>query len=107
MSDDREIEQSVQTVGIEERPIWGVDVSNWGNAPSSVVLACYKYVQASNSWSNITSTCFPTGTSSVLGNIITFPVFIPQAIGDNYRIEFKFTLTGSSTLEGYAYVDCE
>jgi hypothetical protein len=107
MSDNREIEQSVQVVGIDERPIWGVNVSNWGNSPSSVVLVCYKYVVLNNSWSDVTSSCFPSGTSSVLGNTITFPVFVPQAVGDNYRIEFKFTITGGSILEGYAYIDCE
>lgn len=109
MSDDRsrEIEQSVEPVGIDERPVWGVNISNWGNSPSSVSISCYKYNKTTNSWTDVTSSCFPVNTPSVSGNIITFSPFVPQAIGDNYKIEFKFTTSGGSVLEGYAYVDCE
>jgi hypothetical protein len=105
MDDDREIEQSVQVVGIDERPVYGLNISNWGNSPSSVTLACYKYLN--NAWTDVTATCFPVGTSSVSGNLITLPAFVPQAIGDSYRIEVKFTITGGSILEAYALVNCE
>lgn len=107
MSDEREIEQSVQKVGIDEKPAWGIDISNWGNTPSSISVKCYRYVQLTNSWSDVTALCFPVNTTTVSGNIFTLSPFNPQALGDNYRIEFKFTTSGGSILEGYAHVDCE
>jgi len=100
----REIVQGLQVVGIDERPKFSLDVTNWGSNPSGVSFVCYKWV--STDWVDATGACFPTGSVSSSGNVITLPVFIPQAIGDNYRIEIKFTI-GGSVLEAYALVDCE
>lgn len=101
----REVQQSPEVVGIDERPIYGLDISNWGNSPSSVSIACYKFID--NEWLDVTALCFPSGSPSVSGNIITLPVFVPQAVGDGYRIEVKFTISTGSILEAYALVNCE
>ena len=100
----REIVQGLQVVGIDERPIFTLDVSNWGTVPSSISLDCYKWV--TDIWVDVEALCFPAGSPAATGNVITLPVFVPQAIGDNYRIEVKFTVSGS-ILEAYALVDVE
>ena len=100
----REIVQGQQIVGINERPIWKLDVSNWGTTPTVLSVLCYKWV--SDAWVNVTTTCFPFGTVVATGNIITLPIFVPQAIGDSYRVDVRFTLAGS-ILEAYALVDVE
>lgn len=102
---DREVQQSPEVVGIDERPIYGLNISNWGNTPSSVSVACYRFTNGA--WVDVTALCFPAGSSSVSGNVITLPVFVPQAIGDGYRIEVKFTISTGSILEAYALVNCE
>jgi len=99
----REIREGIQPVGIDERPIFNLTTTPWGSAPTSVSVKAWKYNESAQTYTDVTSTVFAVNTPSVNGDVITLSPLIPQAIGDKYRIEIKFT-TGGSVLEPYANI---
>jgi len=98
----REAKESPVEVGIDERPFISVTTTPWGSSPTSLSVKAYKY--SNGVYTDVTSTVFPSGSPAAVGDVITFPALVPQAEGDVYRIDFKFT-ANTSVYEGYVTVD--
>lgn len=100
MSSTREVREGTQPQGIDERIAYRLDVTNWGDAPASVVV-----VVKDRAGTDVTSTVM-TGSASVEANIITLPVLHSLTAGVLYRVEVKFTIEGNQ-LEAYFFVKAE
>ncbi len=100
MSSTREVREGTQPQGIDERIAYRLDVTNWGDAPTSVAV-----VVQDRAGTDVTSTVM-TGAASVEGNVITLPVLHSLTAGVLYRVEVKFTIAGNE-LEAYFYVKAE
>ncbi len=98
----REIKESPLEVGIDERPVFSLTTTPWGSSPTSPSVKAYQVDEGA--YTDVTTTVFPTGSASASGDVITLPAMVPQAAGDTYRMEIKFTVTGS-VLEAYAVVN--
>jgi hypothetical protein len=106
MESIREITQGQQGVGLTERIQFALDVSAWGNTPTSLTLKSELYDMDDKTYSDNTTTVFPSGAAAAVGNIITLPVFLPHAIGELNRISIGFTCAGAG-LEAYAFLMVE
>lgn len=87
---DREVDEGLQYQGEDEEIAYSVDVSNVGDSPTSPsVVVKDAYGQ------DVTSTVMPTNTPSVSGNVITLSKLKNLVPGVEYRVEVKFTISGS------------
>jgi hypothetical protein len=97
-SDDREISEGLQYQGEDEEIAYTLDVSNVGSSPGSVSV-----VVKNNRGEDVTSTVMPTNSPSVTGNVITLSELKNLVAGLEYRVEVKFTISGS-VYECYARI---
>ena len=97
----RQLEGKVQ--GVDEEIIYTVDVSNVGSSPTSVSVEVFL---ASNLTASVKATVMPTGSPSVVGNVITLPTLKLLTANNTYRVEVKYTV-GGSVVENYFYVVAE
>jgi len=104
MSSIREVVENRQPVGLNERLIFRLTTTNWGSAPTSIVVASFKYDD--ETYTNNTTSVFPVNSPSVNGDIISLSPLVPQAISDVYYITVKFT-SGGSIWESFFWVDVE
>lgn len=100
MSSTREVREGTQPQGVDERIVYRLDVTNWGNSPTSVSV-----VVKDRAGIDVTATVM-TGSASVAGNIISLPVLHSLTATVIYRVEVKFTIDGN-VLEAYVYVRAE
>lgn len=98
----REVKESPYEVGLDEHPVISLTTTPWGASPASVSAKAYKY--ENGAYTDVTSTVLPQGVAAATGDVITLPALVPQAEGDIYRIEIKFTIN-TSPLEAYAIVN--
>lgn len=97
----REVEQGLQTQGVDEALAYTVTTTNWGSSPTSTSAKIYDTSDDSDK----TTTCM-TGSTSVAGDVITLPVIDSLAAGTEYRVEVKFT-TDSTEWECYFIIQAE
>ena len=97
----REIKESPIEVGIDERPVFSLTTTPWGSSPSSISVAAYKFDEGA--YTDVTATVFPINLPTANGDVVTLSPLTPAASGDEYRIDIKFTVSGS-VLEAYARV---
>lgn len=102
MSKKREVAEGTQPVGEDEEVVFTVDVTNWGDSPTSPSVV----VKNLNADTDVTSTVMPTGSPSVNGNVITLPTIKLLTKNISYRIEVKFTI-GGNVLECYIPIGAE
>jgi len=93
----REVFEGKQTQGEDEEIVYTIDVSNWGDSPTSPALVVK---EETDDYTDVTSTVAPTGTASASSNIITLPTIKDLTAEKIYRAEVKFTL-GGNVLELY------
>lgn len=100
MANKREWAEGKLPQGVDEEITYTVDVTNWGNTPSSPSL-----VVKDQEGKDVTS-AVTTGTASVNGNVITLPKIKSLEAGVTYRVEVKFTISGN-VLEVYGFIEGE
>lgn len=88
--------------GVDEQIPYSVNTGPWGGSPSNVTVVIK---ETNRNLLDVTS-AKTSGSASVSGNIITLPTIQSLANGSSYRVEVKF-VTGTKTLECYAYIDAE
>ena len=92
-----------EPVGVDEKPFFRLDTTNYGGAPSNVSIAAFTWDETTNTYTAATSTIFPSGSASVSGNYISLAQFIPPVEGSKVRLEIKFTVD-SSVVEVYRWL---
>jgi hypothetical protein len=103
MSSKREVIESPQEQGEDERIPYTLVTTPWGGSPTSPVCTL-KLVSPDNSMSNITATNL-SGSPSVAGDNITSGVVFGLTADSKYRLEFKWT-NGSKVLEAFMIIYC-
>lgn len=96
-----EIVEGMQYQGIEEQIAYTLTTTNWGSSPSSVTVKVFTVV--GSTYTDVTATVMPTGSASVVDDVITLPVLKDLTLDMLYRIEIKFTCSGN-VFEAHAYV---
>ena len=88
----REILEGLQYQGEDESVAYSIDVTNYGNTPTSPAVDVFDEDDLSTS---VKSTVMPTGSPSVASNVITLPALTALTDGQTYRVEVQFTLSGN------------
>jgi hypothetical protein len=88
--------------GEEESFAYGIETTNWGSAPSGMIVKAYDI--SDGGYTDVSSTVL-SGSASIEGDIITLPVLSGLTAGKTYRIEIKFT-AGGNTFEPFLIVEC-
>lgn len=89
----REVAEGIQYQGADEVIVYDIDTGNWGGSPSSPTVVVK---DASNNFTDVTSTVMPSGSPSVSTDTITLPALQSLTAGNEYRIEVKFTISGNT-----------
>lgn len=98
----RQVEQGTQYQGESEGVIYGIDVTNWGDSPTSVSIVVKDVANAN---ADVSSTVL-TGDISVVGNQITLKRVSNLTRAHKYRVEVQFTTTDTIVWECFFFVVC-
>jgi hypothetical protein len=103
MAVSREVVEGVQIQGEDEKIAYSITTTPWGSTPTtgSVVVK-----DASAAYAVVTTTVMPTGSLSILLDVITLPLLQSLTAGHTYRVEVKFTV-GGNIEEAYFNVRAE
>jgi hypothetical protein len=92
-----------KTQGVDEVIVYTVNIANVGSNPTSVSVDVFL---SSNLATSVKATVMPTGSPSVVGTVITLPPLKLLTVGNTYRIEVKYTVSGN-IVENYFLVTAE
>jgi len=101
----REIVEGQQFQGADETVVYTLTTTNWGSSPTSTSAKIFTQ-NADETFTDVTSTNMPTGSTSVSGDVITLPAVTALVAGTVYRVEVKFTISGN-VFEAYAIIQGE
>lgn len=111
MASTREIQQGTQEQGTEEEIIYTLTVpASWGTPTGTPVVKAYSVSQTSGggySYTDVTSTIFPSGSASIAGQVITLPLCKSMTEATLYRVEIKFSTSEGDVKEPYAMIECK
>lgn len=99
----REVVQGKQLMGIDEKIAYKLTTTPWASSPASPVVVV-KDVLAE--YTDVTTAVMPSGSPSIVGDVITLPILQALTAGKVYRVEVKFT-SGGNTFEAYFNVLAE
>jgi len=85
------VKESPLEQGRDEQIVYALPTTPWGSSPTTVSVTAY---DASASFADVSSTVL-SGSPSVSGDVITFPVLKSLSMGHIYRVEIKFTTGGN------------
>jgi hypothetical protein len=105
MTELRQIKEGNIPQGVSEEAIYTLDVSAWGNDPTSVSVDVFPWANNAKE-ATVKSTVMPTGSPTVSGNVITLPTLKSLTDGVTYRVEVTFTVS-SNKLIAYFLVKAE
>lgn len=88
-STTRQVVEAPLWQGEDERIYYTVTTTPWGSTPTTTSM-----VIKDADGTDVTST-YATGSTSVLGDVITLPLIHSLADGAVYRVEVKFTVNSN------------
>ena len=104
----REIKEGEQEQGVEEEVTYTLTVpATWGVPTGTPTVKGYSYDVATDTYTDVTSTIFPTGAASVALQVITLPECKAMTADVKYRVEVKFSCTNGDVKEAYAWIQCK
>ena len=89
---NRTVEEGVQPQGVDEEISYTLTTTAVGSTPTTVSVKVY---DQSNDYTDVTATVMPTGSPSVVGDVITLPALKLLTLGRLYRVEVKYTVSGN------------
>jgi hypothetical protein len=93
MSSTREFTNTPKPLGVDEEVAYWIDTLPWGGTPTSVTVKVYDIT--AGIYTDVTSTVMPSGSASVVGNVINLPIMKAVTAEHIYRLEVKFTSAGN------------
>jgi hypothetical protein len=105
MTMSRAVKESPLVQGEDEKIAYTITTTPWASSPSAVVVAVKETSEASDVWTDVTTTK-TSGAASVTGDVITTPKIISLTRGLKYRVEVKFT-SGGNQFECYFEIVAE
>lgn len=87
----------------DEQVVRAVDVTPWGDSPSSVTTAVYRVDKTSSA--DVTADVV-SGSASVASNVITTPTVQSLTDGKLYHLELTFVLGSNPALQVYWEITC-
>lgn len=101
----REVREGRQAQSANEKIAYTLTTTPWASTPTVTALSAYD-ITGPRQYDPVTSTVFPTGSSSVAGDVITLPLLQALTAGHVYRVVVQFT-SGGNTFEAYFDVQAE
>ena len=102
---NREIREGRQLQGAGEEIIYTLTVPDtWGVPTGTPIIKVFSFTARPNTYIDVTATVMPTGSATVLAQVITLPKLKALTEGTTYRIEIKFLTTGGDTKEAFAWL---
>lgn len=99
MTRQREVVESPLVQGEDERIPYALNIEQWGTNPADITV-----VVKDEAGTDVSATVL-TGSPTVLTETtIQLPTLHSLAAGSEYRMEIKFTLSGTTVLECYCYI---
>ena len=107
MASVREIKEGPQEQGTEEEIIYTLTVpATWGTPTGTPTVKAYSYDATTAAYTDVTATVIPSGSATVLSQVITLPLVKAMTTDVLYRIEVKFSTSEGDKKEAYAWVQC-
>ena len=97
----RETKESPVVQGVDERIAYTLTTTPWGSSPGTLSCALKTLPGLVD-----VSAAKLTGSTTASGDVITSPVVFGLASGQQYRLEFKFTISGN-VFEAYVIINGE
>ena len=88
----REVAEGKQYQGEDEEIVYTIDVSKWGDSPTSPSLVVK---EITDDYEDVTSTVAPSGAASATANVITLPTIKSLTMNRVYQCEILFTMAGN------------
>jgi len=101
----RQVKQGRIGQGVDEKIAYTINTTPWGGTP---VVAAFKAfdITSGRQYDDVTAIVFPSGTTSVSGDVITLPLLQLLTLDHVYRVEVKWTF-GGNTFECFLEVLAE
>jgi hypothetical protein len=103
MSNVREIKEGLQYQGEDETIVYTLTTTPWSSSPTTTSAKIYDVV--GDTLTDRSSTLM-TGSTSVVGDVITLPSIKGLTAGTLYRVEVKWTTSGN-IFEAFAELQAE
>lgn len=103
MSNIREVIESPLLQGKDESIAYTITTTPWGSTPASLSMVVYDITDGVET--DVTSTT-TTGSISAASDVITTKRIQSLTSGHDYRVEVRFTDSGSNTWEPYFILQC-
>lgn len=101
----REIKEGKQEQGTEEIVPYTLTVpTSWGTPTGTPTVKAYSY---DGTYTDVTSTVFPSGSASINGQVISLPLCGYMTADTEYRVEIKFTVSQGGAKEAYGWIVCK
>lgn len=107
MASVREIKEGNQEQGTEEEVNYTLTVpTTWGAPTGTPTVKAYSFDATTSAYTDVTATLIPTGSATVLGQVISLPEIKAMTADVLYRIEVKFACANGDVKEAYAWIQC-
>ena len=97
----RETKESPVAQGVDERIAYTLTTTPWGSSPGTLSCALKTLPGLVD-----VSAAKLSGSTTASGDVITSPVIFGLVSGQQYRLEFKFTISGN-VFEAYVIINGE
>lgn len=103
----REIAEGEQEQGSHEEITYTLTTTRWGSSPTSPEVKVYSVDEDANpnTLTEVTNTIMPSGSPSILGDVISLPKALGMTAGTLYRVDIAFTISNNK-LEAYGLIRC-
>ena len=105
MTTIREAKEGMQYQGVDEKIAYTITTTPWASAPTSVSVKVFD-ITTDGTRTDVTTTVMPSGSASVVGDVITLPLLQALTVNKTYRVEVQFTVSGN-VFEPYFIVKAE
>ena len=97
----REVAEGPQTQGTDEKITYTITTTSWASSPASTSM-----VVKDRAGTDVSSTV-TSGSTSVVGDVITLTPISALVADESYKVEVQFTVGSGAPWECYFWIDCE
>lgn len=106
MASIREIKEGRQEQGADEEITYTATIpTTWGTPTGTPTVTGESF--NGSSYTVVTSTIFPTGSASIVGQVITLPECKAMTADTTYRVHVKFNKSEGGVESFYAWIECK
>lgn len=106
MANSRRVVEDITPHSPNEEVVYKITTTNWDTSPSAATLNLYRF-QPSGTMVLMAATDHLSGSVSISGDVVTYPVIKSLVSGNMYRAVSLITFASGNKLEPYWDIPCE